>query len=129
MSTPALFVTLQADPSSTTFGITAGPPLHDPLAVALVLAGTNDEIPFFDWDSKKSAHPEHNERFEVTVVTEGTFEEAQNEGKETGRTIAKILPPGSEGVRIPRSCDTAKFWAAIEDCMERADEVNKTLGK
>lgn len=110
------------------FGITAGPPLHDPLAVALVLAGTDEEM-FFDWDSKKSAQPKHDERFEVTVVTEGTFEEAKDGGKETGRTIAKILPPGSEGVRIPRSCDTAKFWAVIEDCMERADEVNKSLGR
>lgn len=114
---------------STAFGITAGPPLHDPLAVALALVGTDDEIAFFDWDSKKSAHPEHNERFEVTVVTEGSFEEAKDGGKETGRTIAKVLPPGSEGVRIPRSCDTAKFWAVIEDCMERADAANKALGK
>lgn len=115
--------------SSTTFGITAGPPLHDPLAVALVLTGTDDEIPFFDWDAKKSAHPQHNERFEVSVVTEGSFEEARADGKETGRTVAKMLPPGEEGIRIPRGVDTAKFWQVIEECMERADEVNRGLGR
>jgi uridine nucleosidase len=102
--------------------------LHDPLAVAAVLTGTEHEIRFNDWDPEKSQKPEHNERFEVTVVTEGTFEEAR-QGKETGRTIAKVLPPGSEGVRIPRSMDVPKFWTVIEDCMQRADEVNKALGR
>lgn len=114
---------------STTFGITAGPPLHDPLAVAIVLAGTPEEIPFPDWDAQKSAAPPHHERFEVTVVTEGSFEEAREGKKETGRTIVKLLPPGEEGVRIPRSVDTVKFWQVIEECMERADEANRALGR
>ncbi|KAF4999261.1 hypothetical protein FDECE_11555 [Fusarium decemcellulare] len=111
---------------SDTFGITAGPPLHDPLAVAAVLIGTDDEIPFFEWDAKHSEPPEHNERFEVTVITEGTFEEAK-EGKQTGRTLAKLLPPGEEGVRIPRGVDIAKFWQVIEECIERADAKNIAL--
>lgn len=112
---------------SSTFGITAGPPLHDPLAVALALVGTEDEIPFFDWDEKKSASPKHDERFEVTVETEGTLEEAQAGLKETGRTRVKVLPPGEKGVRIPRACDAAKFWEVIEECMERADALNLSL--
>lgn len=108
------------------FGITAGPPLHDPLSVAAVLTGTPDEIAFHDWHETKSASPKHDERFQVSVVTEGTFEEAKA-GKETGRTLAKVLPPGSEGVRIPRSCDVKKFWQVIEECIERADEANRSL--
>lgn len=64
----------------------------------------------------------------MTVVTVGSFEEAR-QGHQTGRTIAKALPPGSEGVRIPRGVDIAKFWSAIEDCIERADEVNKALAE
>lgn len=92
-----------------------------------MLVGTPDEIPFYDWDAAKSTAPKHKERFEVSVVTEGTFEEAQV--KETGRTIAKELPAGSEGIRIPRSCDVKKFWEVIEECVERADEANKALGR
>jgi uridine nucleosidase len=111
---------------SDTFGITAGPPLHDPIAVAAVLIGTESEIPFFEWDAKHSQPPEHNERFEVTVITEGTFDEAR-EGKQTGRTLAKLLPPGEQGVRIPRGVDTAKFWQVIEECIERADAKNAAL--
>ena len=111
-----------------TFGITAGPPLHDPLAMAAVLTGTEDEITFYDWDEKKSAGPKHDERFNVTVNTEGTFEEAQN-GKETGRTIAVEVPVGEDGVRIPRAVDVGQFWKVIEECMERADEENKKFGR
>jgi uridine nucleosidase len=111
------------------FGIKEGPPLHDPIAVAAVLIGTSDEIPFSEWHDRKSAKPKNNERFEVTVVTEGTFEEAKAGTSQTGRTIAKALPAGEEGVRVPRGVDVAKFWREIEACVSRADEVNKANGK
>ncbi|GAB0132223.1 hypothetical protein EsDP_00000665 [Epichloe bromicola] len=111
------------------FGITAGPPLHDPIAVAAVLIGTSDEIPFHEWDSAKSASPQHQERFRVTVVTEGTFEQAKDGQAQTGRTMATVLPPGEEGVRIPRGIDVAKFWQVMEECITRADERNKALGE
>ncbi|EGR51243.1 nucleoside hydrolase [Trichoderma reesei QM6a] len=109
------------------FGITAGPPLHDPLAMAFVLLGTPDEIPFYDWDEKKSQGPKHHERFNVTVITEGTTEEAKRGEKQTGRTIAKALPAGEAGVMIPRGVDVERFWQVIEECMERADETNRRL--
>lgn len=109
------------------FGITEGPPLHDPIAVAAVLTGTDDEIPFTEWEEGKSTPPRHAERFDVRVVTEGTFEEAKLGLKQTGRTIATLLPPGSEGVRIPRGMDVAKFWKVIEECIQRADTVNEGL--
>lgn len=121
-----ILVRLEVDNRSDTFGITAGPPLHDPIAVAAVLIGTENEIPFFEWDAKHSQPPEHNERFEVTVITEGTFDEAKA-GKQTGRTLAKLLLLGEEGVRIPRGVDTAKFWQVIEECIERADAKNAEL--
>lgn len=98
-----------------------GPPLHDPLAVAAVLTGAGDEyeIPFYD------ANPETGvrERYAVTVVTDGTLEEAQAGLAETGRTVVRLLPPGEEGVRIPRGLDIPKFWNVLEECMERADEA------
>ncbi|KHN99866.1 Inosine/uridine-preferring nucleoside hydrolase [Metarhizium album ARSEF 1941] len=118
-----------AETYSNVFGITEGPPLHDPIAVAAVLIGTSDEIPFAEWHEEKSVHPRYNERFDVTVVTEGTFEEAEAGTKQTGRTIVKALPAGEEGVRIPRSIDITRFWQEIEACISRADAVNEKNGK
>ncbi|RDA96082.1 hypothetical protein CP533_5868 [Ophiocordyceps camponoti-saundersi (nom. inval.)] len=110
---------------SDVFGITAGPPLHDPIAVAAVLIGTSDEIPFFEWDASRSESPHHDERFDVNVVTHGTFKEAMSGERQTGRTLARALPPGTPGVRIPRSMDVAKFWQVIEECIQRADIANE----
>ena len=97
--------------------------------MAAVLIGTPDEIPFVEWEEGRSQPPKHNERFQVTVVTDGTYEEAKAGTKQTGRTIAKLLPPGQPGVRIPRSLDVAKFWEVIEECVSRADEANSALGR
>ena len=105
-------------------GVRAGRDGH----LRTVLQGTPDEISLPSWHPEKSEHPTYDERFEVTVNTEGTFEEA-HKGKETGRTHAKALPRGDSGVQIPRSADVAKFWQVIEECIERADEANRKLGK
>lgn len=103
------------------FGIEEGPPLHDPLAVAVILDGiAGVEIPFYDFEGDKE---ERRERYDVHVITEGSHEEAQN-GAETGRTVAKLLPEGQEGVKIPRNLDVKRFWGVLEDCLQRADEVN-----
>lgn len=108
------------------FGIVEGPPLHDPLAVAAVLAGTQHEIPFYDFDPKSAEGDRRPERFEVKVVTEGTLEEALN-GAQTGRTIATLLEPGVPGVRIPRGLDMALFWKVIEECCQKADDANAKI--
>ena len=106
------------------FGITEGPPLHDPLAVAVCLDGiVGAEIPFHD-----AKDGEKRERFGVKVVTEGSHKDA-HAGAETGRTIITLLPEGQEGVKIPRSLNVARFWSTMEDCMDRADAVNKKLTK
>ncbi|KAI1142778.1 Inosine/uridine-preferring nucleoside hydrolase [Hypoxylon sp. FL0543] len=109
------------------FGIVEGPPLHDPLAVAAILTGTEHEIPFYDYDPKSPEGPRRHERFAVEVVTEGTLEDALHRGAPTGRTLVKLLPPGSEGVRIPRGLDIPLFWKVIEECCERADKANKKI--
>ncbi|TAQ89294.1 hypothetical protein B7494_g2389 [Chlorociboria aeruginascens] len=101
------------------FGIEEGPPLHDPLAVAVVLDGVvGAEIPFYD--EKRG----RRERYQVDVVTEGSHEDAKK-GAQTGRTIVKLLPEGEEGVKIPRGLDVGRFWDVLEDCLQRADEANK----
>ncbi len=107
------------------FGIVEGPPLHDPLAVAAVLDNVDGaEIPFYDFEMGVEGK---RERFEVKVVTEGSHEDAAK-GAETGRTIAKLLPEGQNGVKIPRGLDTGRFWSVLEDCLSRADEVNRSRG-
>lgn len=110
---------------SDVFGITEGPPLHDPLAVAAVLSGLGDqhEIPFCDCDPAGEPGLAQRERFEVTVVTEGTYEDARA-GARTGQITARLLPPGEEGVRIPRSLDIPLFWKVLEECVSRADAAN-----
>ncbi|KAI1431513.1 inosine-uridine preferring nucleoside hydrolase-domain-containing protein [Xylaria sp. CBS 124048] len=106
------------------FGLIDGPPLHDPLAVAAILTGTIHEIPLYDFDPSNPQAAAASERFEVRVVTEGTFDEAMKKGAQTGRTLARLLPPGEKGVRIPRGVDVKMFWDVIEQCCKRADDVN-----
>ncbi|CZT47200.1 related to uridine ribohydrolase [Rhynchosporium secalis] len=102
------------------FGITAGPPLHDPLAVAALL----DSIPGFNPLFQDYLQPGHRERYAVKVITEGTHAEALAGEAQTGRTVATLLDEGEDGIRIPRGLDVRRFWDMIEDCLVRADEVN-----
>lgn len=98
--------------------------MHDPLAVAAILAGRADEIAFYDHDTRKGATARRRERYRVTVVTDGSHADAQLRGAQTGRTILELLPEGEEGVRVPRAVDVAAFWRVIEQCCQRADELN-----
>ena len=105
------------------FGLSDGPPLHDPLAVAAILDGVPGvEIPFTDF---RGGEKGRRERFEVKVVTEGTHEEAQKGTTETGRTVVRLLSEGEEGVKIPRALDVSRFWTVLEECLERADEAGQ----
>jgi len=82
------------------FGLVNGPPLHDPLAVAVLLA---DQISFND---------NGGERWSVNIVTEG---------EQVGRTEI-VRAENGQGVRIPRSLDLDKFWESVEDCLHEADK-------
>lgn len=108
-----------------------GPPLHDPLAVAAVLTGSKWEIDFHDYDvnSPNASATTTRERFDITVVTEGSHDDAQHRGSRLGQTIATLLPPGEEGVRIPRGLDIPTFWTVLEECVQRADEANEALSR
>lgn len=102
------------------FGIVEGPPLHDPLAVAVVLDGiAGVEVPFYDFKEQGT-----RERYHVEVITDGTHEEALSGMTQTGRTIATLLEPGKEGVKIPRGLNVERFWKLIEECMTSADNIN-----
>jgi uridine nucleosidase len=89
---------------SDVFGLTDGPPLHDPLAVAVLLNDLEDHGTRIEFDDNGG------ERFRIDIeLTE----------PELGRTKAN---PTSAGVRIPRSLDTQKFWQVLISCLERADK-------
>jgi uridine nucleosidase len=105
---------------ATVFGITAGPPLHDPLAVAVIFDGILQyEIPFYDHQEGQEGR---QERYQVSIVTEGTHEEAVRGDAQTGRTVVKLLEKGEAGVRIPRGLDVQRFWNVLEECLARADD-------
>jgi len=94
---------------SSKFGITVGPPVHDPVAVAVTLPLADG----MDFDDRGG------ERWIVKVVTQGLHSDAEAEHERLGRTVAtKAL--GSEGVTIPRTLDVPRFWAVMEDCVSRA---------
>lgn len=99
---------------ATVFGLTAGPPLHDPLAVAIILFShyLEPELSFDDGGG---------ERWMIEVVTDGLHSEEEGERGQVGRTIAKKAKDTEVGVRIPRSVNVRYFWEVIEKCMARAE--------
>ena len=89
------------------FGIMAGPPVHDPLAVAAAFA----PVLFSD---------NSGERFEVDVVTEGAHGSSSavpSKSSQCGRTLVTPAPPASGGVRIPQGVSADKVWRVIEHCL------------
>jgi len=103
------------------FGITAGPPLHDPIAVAAILTGVGKERGEISFNEGESGR----ERFDVSVVTEGSYEDARAGLTKTGQILVKALPAGEQGVRIPRGLDVPLFWKTLEECVSRADDANR----
>ena len=92
------------------FGLTKGPPLHDPLAVAILLDGLSEVIQFND---------NGGERWHVDVVTDGLHSDLEAEQGQVGRTTLTKAEEG--GVRIPRALDRFRFWQIIDECLARAE--------
>ncbi|PWY93541.1 nucleoside hydrolase [Aspergillus sclerotioniger CBS 115572] len=80
-------------------------PLHDPLAVAVILHTEGVEDIGFEFLGE--------ERFEVELVLEG---------EQVGRTVVRRLPDGEMGVRIPRVLDVQSFWRVLERAVALGDE-------
>ncbi|KAL9035387.1 MAG: hypothetical protein Q9214_006605, partial [Letrouitia sp. 1 TL-2023] len=93
-------------------GITAGPPLHDPLAVAVVLSDHLSEVLLFD--------DRGGERWHVDVVIDGIHSDVNEERGQLGRT--KIAKVGQGGVRIPRGLDIPMFWNVVDKCLTIAEQ-------
>jgi uridine nucleosidase len=97
-------------------GITAGPPVHDVLAVAAAFTPQ-----LFD--------DGNGERYEVSVVTDGahgtaavSLRSSSQTGSQCGRTIATPTLPGQAGVRIPKEVDRDAVWRAIDACLAAAEK-------
>jgi len=128
-------LTFFAHTYASVFGITAGPPLHDPLAVAVLLSNLNpastikpSTTPLVHSNAAPTPtsallfNDENGERFAVDVVTTGLHSAIESERGEVGRTVVRKLEEGEEGVCIPRGVDVSAFWGLLEGCVRRAEE-------
>jgi uridine nucleosidase len=97
------------------FGLSDGPPLHDPVAVAVLLDDQTNSNSLFD--------DQGGERWHVKVETDGLHGALRSERVQVGRTIASKMSDGENGVRIPRKTDTERFWKMIEECLHLAQDA------
>ena len=101
------------------FGLLDGPPLHDPIAVAVLLDNMLDNT----LPNTLAFDDREGERWSVKVVTDGQHSYLASEQGQVGRTVARKVMAGQGGVRIPRGTDVQRFWNIIDDCISRAEAV------
>jgi uridine nucleosidase len=109
------------------FGLGTGPPLHDPVAVAVLLSNLNPAMGPREMSENMLRFSDNDgERFVVNVVTEGQHGRDPLRTGQLGRTIVKPVPGGKKvgGIAIPRRVDVDAFWDMIVDCIQRADQWN-----
>ena len=98
---------------SEVYGLTEGPPLHDPIAVAVLLEPlTGSILKFVD---------NGGERWHVNIVTDGLHSRHDEERGQVGRTV--ITKSDHGGVRIPRSMNVESFWRLINRCLQEAERA------
>ena len=100
------------------FDIKAGPPLHDPLAVAVLFGFATSKL--------KGPHPvifqDDGERYTIFVVTAGEHSASDAIRGQVGRTVVKASDTTGHGVRIPRKLNVEAFWRVLEDCCSIAEK-------
>lgn len=112
---------------TTIFGIDSGPPLHDPLAVAVMLSNLNPDYAKNHPESAIKFDDRDGERFKVTVVTDGQHGKNSTMTGQLGRTVAK--PVEGKGTAIPRGVDVDAFWDVLISCLERAEQYRAIQSK
>ncbi|GJP98233.1 uridine nucleosidase Urh1 [Aspergillus niger] len=105
----------------TVFGLSTGPPLHDPLAVAVILSTLNPGYAKNHPDQVLKFDDRGGERFSVNVITDGLHGTDIALVGSLGRSVVEANP---NAVCIPRGVDLDAFWNMINDCIKRADECN-----
>lgn len=106
-------LTFFAKTYSDIFGITTGPPVHDPLAVVAAFAPAL----FSDGEG---------ERYHIDVVTDGSHgAEAVAGASQCGRTVLTPSLPGESGVRVPKNLNAEEVWKMVDDCLQRSETSNR----
>lgn len=109
------------------FGLATGPPLHDPLAVAVILSTLNPTFAKQHPSQALRFDDKGGERFALRIVTDGRHGKDVSTTGQLGRTIA--APVAGSGVAIPRGVDLEVFWSMILQCVQLADDCNAARGK
>ncbi|KAJ5864046.1 uncharacterized protein N7529_005962, partial [Penicillium soppii] len=104
------------------FGLTTGPPLHDPLAVAVILSNLNPTFAKSLPNQVLNFDDRGGERFALKIVTDGQHGKDVSITGQLGRSIA--APVDGPGVAIPRGVDLDAFWDIILQCVQLADDCN-----
>ena len=105
------------------FGLAAGPPLHDPLAVAMVLSNMNPEYARKYPDKALRFDDRSGERFHINVITDGQHGKDVSITGQLGR-IGITPAPHLGGAAIPRAVDVDAFWNLVLECIQLADDWN-----
>ena len=106
------------------FGLASGPPLHDPLAVAVILSNLNPTFAQKYPSQALGFDDKGGERFAVSIVTDGHHGKDVSITGQLGRSLA--APVKGPGVAIPRGVDLEAFWNLILQCVQLADDCNAT---
>lgn len=116
----------------TIFALGTGPPVHDPVAVAVLLSNLNPAIDLHEMSKNILRFSDNDgERFVVKVVTDGQHGIDPLQTGQLGRTIVTPVTDGKKvgGISIPRGVDVDAFWDMIMDCLQRADQWNIARSK
>lgn len=111
-----------ANTYNTVFGLSTGPPLHDPLAVAVILSNLNPAFAKKHPGQALKFHDNGGERFAIRIITDGLHGQDVAATGQLGRSFAAVVE--EHGVAVPRGVDVNAFWEMILDCIRRADECN-----
>ena len=104
------------------FGLTTGPPLHDPLAVAVILSTLNPAFASKHPNQALAFDDKGGERFALSIVTDGQHGKDVSATGQLGRSIA--IPVDGPGVAVPRGVDLDAFWNMVLQCVQIADDCN-----
>jgi uridine nucleosidase len=106
------------------FDLKAGPPLHDPVAVTVLLQDDANLPIKFDFGADQQGN---EERWDVEIITVGEHSDVASEQGRVGATIARKAQPGAAGgVKIPRTLEVQKFWYVMGQCIASAEEFVAT---